>query len=154
MPSNYIEPDLYKVILDSIPIPCVDISILHEGKILLVLRMDKPGEGEWWLPGGRVYKGEVMHDTAHRKALEEVGLDCHVGPIIHTAETIFPDGPNETKIHSINSCFFVFPKYMPISIKLDDHHTAYKWVTCVDKNLHPYVQHCLLAAGLDYMTPM
>lgn len=23
--------------------------------------------------------------------MEEVGIDCHVGPIIHTAETIFPD---------------------------------------------------------------
>ena len=50
-----------------------------------------------------------MRETARRKAREEVGIDCHIGPIIHTAETIFPDGPGGIPVHSINSCFLVYP---------------------------------------------
>ena len=37
-----------------------------------------------------------MRETALRKAKEEVGIECHIGPIIHTAETIFPDAQIST----------------------------------------------------------
>jgi colanic acid biosynthesis protein WcaH len=72
---NYIHDVLYRQILSCIPIACVDIAIVNDGEILLVKRNDKPAQGQWWLPGGRVRKGEVMRDTAKRKALGEVGLD-------------------------------------------------------------------------------
>jgi colanic acid biosynthesis protein WcaH len=82
--------ELYRRILETMPIPCVAIAIVAGGSVLLVMRKDPPARGQWWLPGGRVLKGEMMRDAALRKAHEEVGIECHVGPIIHTAETIFP----------------------------------------------------------------
>jgi colanic acid biosynthesis protein WcaH len=131
------------------PIAWVDIAIVSLGAVLLVQRMDAPAKGQWWVPGGRVLKGEMMKDTARRKAREEVGLACHVGPIIHTAETIFPDGPGGIPVHSINSCFFLYPVEPQISLKLDDHHEAYRWVTAIPAGLHPYVERCLMGAGLE-----
>jgi colanic acid biosynthesis protein WcaH len=91
----------YYRILECIPIACVDVAIIARGSVLLVKRNDLPAKDEWWLPGGRVYKGELMKQTAKRKALEEVGIECHIGPIIHTAETIFPDGPNGIPVHTL-----------------------------------------------------
>ena len=39
---------------------------MSDGKILLVERGDAPAKGLMWLPGGRVWKGELMRDTALR----------------------------------------------------------------------------------------
>ena len=94
---------LYKQIIGNVPIACVDVAIVAKGSVLLVRRKDHPAKGQWWLPGGRVLKGEMMKIAAARKARDEVGIECHVGPIVHTAETIFPDGPGGVSIHSINS---------------------------------------------------
>lgn len=137
----------YNYILSVLPIACVDVAIVHKGCILLVRRNDKPVQGEWWLPGGRVYKGEMMKEAALRKAQQEVGLTCHAGPIIHTAETIFPDGPDGIPVHSINSCFLLYPAGEPI-VRIDAHHSDYEWANYIWPGLHPYVRDCLFKAGL------
>src|SRR5258708_906024 len=107
--TSFIAQDLYDKFLTHMPLACVDIAIVADGAVLLVKRNDPPAQGEWWVPGGRVLKGERMRESALRKAREEVGLECHIGPIIHTAETIFPDGPRGIAVHSINSCFLLYP---------------------------------------------
>lgn len=143
-----IPKSLYLQIISSVPIACVDVAIIHQGSVLLVKRNDPPAYGEWWLPGGRVYKGEMMREAAERKAYEEVGIRCKVGPIVHTAETIFEDGPENIPIHSINSCFLLYPVYSPIAY-LDKHHDAFKWVSKIPDNLHPYVVKCLENVGIE-----
>ena len=147
--SKLIPQKLYNQILENIPIPCVDIAIIYNGAVLIVKRKDRPAKGQWWVPGGRVLKGEMMSDTAKRKSKEEVGIECQVGPIIHTAETIFPDGPEGIPFHSINSCFFMYPSSDSAIPDLDNHHTDLKWVRFIPENIHPYVERCLLSAGLE-----
>ena len=151
--NKYIPEELYHQILTNLPIACVDIAIVAQGSVLLVKRKDAPAQGQWWVPGGRVLKGEMMRATAIRKAREEVGIECHVGPIIHTAETIFPDGPHQIPVHSINSCFFLYPVSPDFSPQLDDHHADYQWVDHIPAGLHPYVERCLMGAGLTALRP-
>jgi colanic acid biosynthesis protein WcaH len=147
--KHWIPAATYREFLESMPIACVDIAIVHRGAVLLVKRKDAPAKGQWWVPGGRVRKGETMRETAARKAREEVGLTCHVGPIIHTAETIFPDGPDGVAVHSINTCFFLYPASAAIRARLDAHHGGAKWVRTIPAGLHPYVVRCLVGAGLE-----
>ena len=149
--SKFIEQGLYDEILRNVPIACVDVAIVYNGCVLLVRREDAPANGEWWVPGGRVFKGETLRETARRKAREEVGIECHVGPIIHTAETIFADGPRGIPVHSINACFLLYPTNdgANLSVTLDGHHTAWRWVDEVTDDLHPYVARCLRGAGLE-----
>lgn len=146
--KRFIPDKLYRQIIAQVPVACVDVAIVARGAVLLLKRKDPPAKGQWWVPGGRVLKGEMMRDTAARKAREEAGVACHVGPIIHTAETIFPDGPGGIPIHSINSCFFLYPVDPDFKPKLDTHHGDYKWVCSIPKGLHPYVVRCLMGAGL------
>lgn len=150
--KNFIKQELYDRILENVPIACVDIAIVANGAVLLVRRNDPPARGQLWVPGGRVEKGEMMAETARRKAREEVGIECHVGPIVHTAETIFEDGPNGIAVHSINSCFFLYPSSEQFSPRLDTHHLDYKWVKTIPEDLHPYVKRCLMGAGLGPLT--
>lgn len=145
--SKFIPQIIYNQFLQSMPLACVDIAIVANGSVLLVKRNDAPAKDEWWLPGGRVFKNEMMKETAHRKAIEEVGIDCHVGPIVHTAETIFPDGPNGIPVHSINSCFLLYPKNKIPKINLDSHSSKFKWINKIEECYHPYVIKCLQGAG-------
>lgn len=151
---NLIEEDLYREILRATPIACVDVAVIYCGMVLLVKRADKPAQGQWWLPGGRVMKGETMKEAAARKVKEELGLDCVVGPLVHTAETIFPDGPGGIDVHSINACFLVYPKFeewvgsTTDAITLDSHHTEVTETSKIMSSLHPYVKDCLKACGL------
>jgi colanic acid biosynthesis protein WcaH len=149
--SAFIDQELYDAILRHMPIACVDVAIVYNGCVLLVRREDSPAKGEWWVPGGRVIKGETLRETARRKAREEVGLDCHVGPIIHTAETIFTDGPGGIPVHSINTCFLLYPTHEStgLCVTLDHHHTAWRWADSITDELHPYVARCLQGAGLE-----
>lgn len=144
---KYIHPSLYNRIIENVPITCIDVVIVHNGQALLVIRKDSPAKGEWWLPGGRLYKFEMLKAAAKRKAKEEVGLDCNVGPIIHTAETVFTDGPNGVPIHSINVVYLL--QSLTNTCRLDSHHENYKWVTHVPNELHPYVEQSLINAGFE-----
>ena len=70
MMQNKINNIKYKKILEYIPICCVDVVICHFNKILFVKRNTEPAKNEWWFPGGRVYKNEMLEETAIRKAYE------------------------------------------------------------------------------------
>ena len=146
---DYIPQETYDTIIESIPICCVDVVIVNNGKFLLVKRTDEPAKNQWWLPGGRVIKGETLKRCAHRKALDEVGLNCYVGPIVHTDETIFDTGPSNISIHSINVCFLLYPKNNCNDVKLDRHSTLYRWDNgeTLEFEAHPYVIKCLKGAG-------
>ena len=65
---------LYKKIVELVPILCVDVILIHEGKYILVKRKKEPLKGQWWVVGGRALKGEMSHQTAVRKVKEETNL--------------------------------------------------------------------------------
>jgi colanic acid biosynthesis protein WcaH len=65
----------YAKIMEVLPILCVDIMIQNpEGEYLLIKRVNEPLKGQWWVIGGRVFKGETLKEAAIRKVREEVGL--------------------------------------------------------------------------------
>ena len=68
---------LWKNILASIPIACVDVivhrKVKRETRVLLGYRKIYPYGDIWALPGGRIIKKESLRDTANRQ-LREIGL--------------------------------------------------------------------------------
>lgn len=147
---NFIPQEDYNKILQTMPIACIDVAIVSQGSILLVKRKDEPAKGEWWVPGGRILKGETMKQCAMRKAKEEVNIDCCIGPLIYTAETIFNTGPNGIPVHSVNSCFLMYPKTLDYKCQLDSHHRGYKWFSKNSYEFDIYIQNCLRNVGLTY----
>lgn len=141
--TNHIPQDKYDEIISLIPIVCVDVAIVYDSKILLVKRRDEPAAGEWWLPGGRLYKGETLEDCALRKAKEETGLECVAGPMIYYASIDFGT------VHSVNFCYLLSAS--DDRVRLDDTCLEFGWaVTYSDvvfgSKLRPYVRQCLSKA--------
>lgn len=139
---NLLIPDeKYKEIISLIPIVCVDIAIEYNGKILLVRRRDEPMAGHYWLPGGRLHKNETLENCALRKAIEETGLYCQLGPCIHYSSTIFDT------VHSVNFVYLLTAN--SDKVKLDDTSVGYKWVDRTEDNYHPYLRVSLQKAILS-----
>lgn len=114
-----IEDSLYNIIVDNIPILCVDGVILSNDKILLLKRNNTPAKNEWWLPGGRVLKNEKLDIAILRKVKEETNLDVDIIEQLGISETIF-----ESK-HTVNVCYLL--KTSSLDVTLDSDHSEYNW---------------------------
>lgn len=71
----FIEEKAYIKIIDVLPIPCIDLIIMNQWKILLWLRKNNPYKWKWRIPGGRVYKWETQIDGIQRLLKNETNLD-------------------------------------------------------------------------------
>ena len=71
-----IEINLYKKIIKSLPIVCVDVIIKNsKDQYLLVKRKNNPLKGQWWVVGGRIEHLEYAREAAIRKIKEEINLN-------------------------------------------------------------------------------
>ena len=134
--------EVYKNILDTMPICCVDMVVHYKGKVLLVKRKDEPEKGEFWVPGGRIYKNERLADAVLRKVKEETGLDVKIIRQLGICE-YFSNRANfgvETGTHAICLRYLVEPLQNPKSITLDNTSAGYKWIDRIDNDLGGYVK--------------
>jgi colanic acid biosynthesis protein WcaH len=141
MTQHKINDTDYKIILENIPICCVDIFIFHNDKILLIKRNIEPEKNKWWVPGGRIYKNETIENAIIRKAYEETGLNVKINKIMGVYETMFNTGIYEdlkTGTHTINICSLVEIVNNNL-IRLDDTSSDYKWIENIDNSYHPYI---------------
>ena len=144
--AEKISSELYNQIVENVPIPCVDLVLVKDGKVLLLLRKNKPAKNEWFFPGGRVLKNEILEQAVLRKAKEEIGIDLIIKGKIGGYETIFPDGIFDnlkTGTHTINVAFLVVPKDPEAKINIDKNHEDFKWVDKIEPSFHPYLKEVL-----------
>jgi colanic acid biosynthesis protein WcaH len=146
----HIPDSIYQVILESLPILCVDLLILQDDKVLLLKRANHPALGQFWFPGGRVHKLERIKDAATRIALEETGLVCEFQEIVSVEETIFlknDDMPYDK--HTVNVCCKLRQVSPPDLVRIDKYHDGFEWVTHIRSDLHVAVRNPLLLIGLE-----
>lgn len=135
----------YKVILDKMPIPCVDVVVINKGKVLMVYRNTEPAKNQWWLPGGRLLKHETLEHAALRKVKDEVGLDIIITKKLGMYETMFDKAPFgiKTGVHSINCVFVAKLKNAKQAITIDKFHDESRWVEKIENKFHPYLKQVL-----------
>jgi ADP-ribose pyrophosphatase YjhB (NUDIX family) len=73
------------------PIVGVGALLIKNGKLLLVRRGAKPGQGKWSIPGGLVELGERTRDAVIREVKEECGLDVELERLMDVFDNITRD---------------------------------------------------------------
>lgn len=150
--KQLIPQELYNQILTHMPIVCVDVCIIKNGKVFLAKRNNEPCKGEWYIPGGRVQKNEELIQTAKRKAKDETRLDCIISTKILNIETaLYEIGINNIPTHNVNICYLAVPMYSEQVVQLNSENCKYDWFSkdCLnDMELHPYVYNSIKIALL------
>lgn len=124
----------YKRILEIMPIITVDGIIMHNGKFLLLKRANKPLQGRYWTPGGRVYKGERLSEAFKRKMKEETGLNVRIISFVGFYEDFYKDNNLDIDmVHTLSAVFLA--EVDSYKIKMDSQSTDYKWVNRIPKRL-------------------
>jgi len=118
----------YKNIVDKIPIVCVDGIIINKKKeFLLIKRKNPPLKNKWWIPGGRIYKGETLEKGFIRKMKEELGINVKIILSLGYYEEHFTDNPFDLNsgVHTISIVFLAL--YRKGKIRVDNQSYSWKW---------------------------
>ena len=139
--DEFIPEETFGACLAHLPQVCVEVVVAHDGGVVLAHRTNDPAGGEWFWPGGRLYKGERLDDAAQRIAREELGLSVTVerrlGVHGHFWETASVEGADSR--HTVNVVFLVSPTD-GLDITLDSQHDDWRLVHAVDETHHEYVR--------------
>ncbi|HCE2178900.1 TPA: GDP-mannose mannosyl hydrolase [Vibrio parahaemolyticus] len=73
----YLDKQTFTTIIDSTPLVSIDLLVENsQGQILLGLRNNRPAQGFWFVPGGRILKNESLKQAFSRLCSEELGIEA------------------------------------------------------------------------------
>ena len=89
------EREHFVELLRGLPLVSVDLVLVRGGtEILLGLRTNRPAQGSWFVPGGRILKDEPRADALKRVAARELGIANIAGlkpQLLGVFEHFYPD---------------------------------------------------------------
>jgi len=135
---RFLPKEIYGTMVRDTVVCCVDCLIVRtneNGKkeCLLVERSSEPVKGVWWLPGGRLLKGETFFAAARRKAQQETGLtDVTPIQVLGVWNTFFPtshwDTETEKGTQTVNPIVLVELNEPGADVKLDETSERCRWI--------------------------
>lgn len=147
--NSPIPRDLYRRIHKLLPLVCTDAVVVdRSGKqFLFVRRKNKPQKGDWWFPGGRIFKNEKLREAVLRKVKQEAGLPAKIKKELGTYEFFSRTGYfKDTNTHMIAVVFLVEVNASK-KVILDWQSSDSKWFTAINPRWHPYLKKYLKQAG-------
>ncbi|MDP5143066.1 GDP-mannose mannosyl hydrolase [Rheinheimera baltica] len=138
----FLDNTTFTTVLASTPLVSIDLLVENaQGQILLGRRNNRPAQGFWFVPGGRILKNETLASAFERLTLNELGLKFSIedatlqGPYDHFyTDSVFGDAP---------STHYVAIAYRLRVLHLVDlpqeQHADYQWFSVAELLLHPDV---------------
>lgn len=133
-------------VIETTPLVAIDLIVRNpEGSILLGLRNNKPAQGYWFVPGGRIQKNERLSDAFGRLCRGELALDMDFedAKLIGVYDHIYED--NFLDVEGIGTHYVTlgYELSLPqgIDVSLDHQHCDQRWWSInellVSEDVHP-----------------
>lgn len=144
---SYLSDEVFKIIIENTPLFSIDVIVINDkGEILTGLRKNPPAKDYWFLPGGRVRKGETLNDAFSRITHDELGvsLDYSDALFLGVYDHIWDDSiyGESLSTHYINCPMLIEKKITDFDLSLDEsQHRSSKWTKFEefedDLTIHP-----------------
>ena len=77
---GHLDLPTFTTVVAASPLVSMDLVLVRDQReVLLGLRSNRPAQGYWFVPGGRIYKSERMQAALQRIAQTELGLGDALG---------------------------------------------------------------------------
>ncbi len=130
--TKRLDTELFKSVVANTPLISVDLIVRNrQSQILLGQRVNRPAQGYWFVPGGRVRKDERLADAFARLVYEELGLTTYsmrdalfLGPFEHFYTDNFSGDDFST--HYVVLGYQIDVDTLPTQLPQEQHH-SYRW---------------------------
>ena len=133
----------FKSLVKSAPLFAIDLVLLNDqNQILLGQRKNPPAKDYWFVPGGRVFKGESLEQAVKRISEAEIGCELKLeqlsllGIYDHFYDDSFFD--SETTTHYINATHIVRLDAQQLELPTEQHRD-YRWLSVQELESDPSV---------------
>lgn len=128
----FLDNETFATVLDSTPLVSIDLVVRNpKDDILLGQRLNKPAQGYWFVPGGRIRKNETLASAFRRLTGAELGTVYDIGnaKLLGPFDHIYDDSVLGGQI----TTHYVAIAYEIVVEELaelpDEQHNAYKWLS-------------------------
>lgn len=126
----------FRTVVASTPLVSIDLVVRREdGHVLLGLRNNRPAQGFWFVPGGRVRKNETLDSAFLRLTLNELGFEVQrrQAHFLGVYEHLYEDSVFGSKLEAPSTHYVVLGYQLDVSEQLEDtlpleQHTDYRWL--------------------------
>lgn len=85
------DPDFLRIVAAT-PLVSIDLILRNaRDEILLGRRTNRPAQGRWFVPGGRIRKDERVPEALRRISRREVGLELREAKLLGVFDHLYPD---------------------------------------------------------------
>jgi colanic acid biosynthesis protein WcaH len=129
-------------VIDRTPLVSIDLIVRDEhGCLLMGLRRNEPARGFWFVPGGRILKGETLEAAFERITLAELGVVVsRAAARLHGAYTHLYDA-NALGVANVSTHYVVLAHELPgvaLPTALPQaQHGRYRWISAAQAHACP-----------------
>lgn len=129
----FLRPEDFATVVRSTPLISIDLIVENDsGEFLLGKRTNRPAQGYWFVPGGRVQKDEPLASAFERLTLAELGvlLPMSAGEFYGVWQHFYDDNfsGSDFSTHYIVLGFRVRVDASTLTLP-PDQHDDYRWLT-------------------------
>lgn len=149
----FIDDEKFKVVLDCTPLVSIDLLLSNSnGAVLLGQRNNRPAQGFWFVPGGRILKNESLAAAFERLTFNELGQRFAItsatlqGPYDHFySDSVFGETPSTHYVAMAYRLPVTALAALPSLTTLPvEQHSAYRWFSVAellaDPAVHPHTK--------------
>lgn len=132
----YLDKKIFQTIVQNTPLVSIDLIIKNaQDQVLLGRRNNRPAQGYWFVPGGRIRKNETLAQAFKRLTCAELDQEflldeaCFLGVFEHLyVDSVFD---SEASTHYIALGYQLIVDVSFDTLPLDQHH-QYQWFAIND----------------------
>jgi colanic acid biosynthesis protein WcaH len=134
--TQLLDRETFKTIIDTTPLVSIDLLVRNaQGQILVGKRVNRPAQGYWFVPGGRILKNERLAEAFSRLTEAELGVELdiknarYLGLYEHFYDdSIFTDDHTVVSTHYVVNGFELVLPNGDVSLPKEQHN-EYRWLS-------------------------